>query len=270
MIPQFANKEDLFNWFRENKHLVMQARKSQMKYADAVTFIDYPENIARGSANKEAGVIETIPATGKLVARCVINTTNILDSHSDVHIPGIWNKSLKETKLIYHLQEHQMKFDKVITDEVKAIAKNISWKALGFDYEGNTQALVFDSTIGDRNPYMKDQYLKGFVKNHSVGMRYVQQIFCVNSDAKWWVEEKENWDKYISQVVNKEAAENQGWFYAITEAKVIEGSAVLIGSNRATPTMSISEAAKGTSTIIEPPIGTQKPDLNKIFTQIKF
>lgn len=270
MIPQFATKDELFNWFRENKHLVMQARKSQMKYADAVTFIDYPENIARDAATKEAGVIETIPTTGKLVARCVINTTNILDSHGDVHIPGIWNKSLKETKLIYHLQEHQMKFDKVITDEVKAIAKTISWKALGYDYEGNTQALVFDSTIGDRNPYMKSQYELGHVKNHSVGMIYVKQHFCINSDSKWWSDEKENWDKYISQVVNKEAAEDQGYFYAVTEAKVIEGSAVLIGSNRATPTMSINEVGKSTSPIIEPLSSTQKPDLNKIFKQIKF
>lgn len=268
MIPQFATKEDLFNWLRENKHLLLQARKSQIKYADAVTYIEKVDTTKVG-AEKEVGVVETL-STGSIVARCVMNTTNILDSHRDVHIPNLWNKSLKETKLIYHLQEHQMKFDKVITDEVKATAKSMTWKSLGWDYEGSTQALLFDSTIGDRNEYMKEQYLKGFVKNHSVGMMYVSQHFCVNSDAKWWIEEKENWDKYIDQIVNKEDAEKEGYFFAVTEAKLIEGSAVLIGSNRATPTISISEAAKGTSAIIEPPSGTQKPDLNKIFTQIKF
>jgi len=263
MIPQFANKEDLFNWFRENKHLEMAARKSQMKLADAVTFIVGPEQSERAAAEKDAGVIETMPS-GVLVARCIINTTNILDSHSDVHIPGIWKKSLQETKLIYHLQEHKMQFDKVITDEVKAFTKSMSWKSLAFDYEGSTQALVFDSTIGTRNEYMKAQYEAGYVKNHSVGMIYVQQHFCINSDSKWWIDEKANWDKYIDQVVNKTEAEDRGYFYAITEAKVIEGSAVLIGSNRATPTISITGAGKTTpDDIPEPPAGTQK-DYSKV------
>lgn len=268
MIPQFGNKEDLFNWFRENKHLVMQARKSQMKLADAVTYIAPPEQQARAAADKDAGVIES-NTTGILVARCIINTTNIMDSHSDVHIPGIWKKSLQETKLIYHLQEHKMQFDKVITDEVNAYTKMMTWKALGSNYEGSTQALVFDSTIGSRNEYMRGQYELGYVKNHSVGMIYVQQHFCMNSDSKWWVDEKANYDKYIDQVVNKDQVENQGYFYAITEAKVIEGSAVLIGSNRATPTISIAEAGKATSDNIEPAKATQT-DVNKIIHNIKF
>ncbi|KKK49589.1 hypothetical protein LCGC14_3133520, partial [marine sediment metagenome] len=42
------------------------------------------------------------------------------------------------------------------------------WSELGFDFEGQTQALVFESTIKkERNEFMFKQYAKGFVKNHS-------------------------------------------------------------------------------------------------------
>ena len=67
----------------------------------------------------------------------------------------------------------------------------------------------------------------------------------MNSDSKYDKEEKANWDKYIDQVVNRKDAEAQGYFWAVTEAKVIEGSAVPLGSNYATPVISIAgEEAK--------------------------
>lgn len=254
MIPQFANKQDLFNWLRENKNLLLHSKKSAIKYADAVTYTEPLGAIVKDAAEKTAGIVETFD-TGNIVVRSVINTTNLLDSHGDVHIPGLWKKSLSEAKMFYLLQEHKMQFDKVITDEVKAFTKSVTWKSLGWDYEGSTQALMFDSTIGDRNEYMKDQYTKGYVKNHSVGMRYVDMFLCVNSEDKWWKEEKENYDKYIQQVANKEA--DNGWFWAVTTAKVIEGSAVLIGSNQATPTISITGADKITPETIEPVQATQ-------------
>jgi hypothetical protein len=44
------------------------------------------------------------------------------------------------------------------------------WKDLGFDFEGNTEALVFNVEIDkDRNDFMFNQYAKGYVKEHSVG-----------------------------------------------------------------------------------------------------
>ena len=53
-------------------------------------------------------------------------------------------------------------------------------------------------------------------------------------------EYKDNYDKYISHVANKEQIQG-GVFYAVTEAKLIEGSAVLLGSNPITPTLEIEE-----------------------------
>lgn len=272
MIPQFATKEDVLNFIQNemngDKSRFLKLKKSVIKHADSIGYNysgqPHDETVKELGASNETDV-------NTLHVKVVVNTTNILDSHGDVHVPGLWAKSLKENKNILHLQEHKQSFDMLISDEVTATAKNYTWKSLGFDYEGSTQALVFDSVVkAEDNAYMFDKYRKGKVKNHSVGMQYVKVLFAVNSTDKYWQEEKEIYDTYIDQIVNKDLAIERGHFFVVKEAKAIEGSAVLIGSNRATPTISISEAAKGTSSIIEPPIDTQKPDLNKIFTQIKF
>lgn len=240
MIPDFTNKADLFRWLKTNKHLLITEKKSQIKHADPVMF----QNITISAS----GAIEKAAANPELLnldefnVKVVINTTNIRDSHKDVHIPGLWNKSLKETKVMYLLQEHRMQFDKIISDRVIPMAKTMTWKELGFDWAGNTEALIFDCTIEkERNPYMCEQYAKARVKNHSVGMQYVKIELAMNSDAKYDVEEKAVWDKYINLIINKDEVEEDGYFFAVTEAKAIEGSAVPMGSNFATPTISIGE-----------------------------
>lgn len=231
---------DIFKHLKDNKAALIAEKKFKVKQADSISY-NVPLANTKGEAIKSDitdsnADIETIKAT------VVINTTNILDSHGDVHLPNIWKKSLSELKKVYLLQEHQMKFDKIITDKVKAYTKNIAWSELGFpEFKGNTQALIFESDIdSDRNEYMFEQYLKGYVNNHSIGMQYVNLFLCINSDEKYYREEKENWDKYIIEVVNSEKAIEQGYFWAVTEAKIIEGSAVPIGSNYATPTMSVN------------------------------
>jgi hypothetical protein len=100
----------------------------------------------------------------------------------------------------------------------------------------------------DRNPFMFEQYAKGFVKNHSVGMRYVKLELALNSESKWDVDEKEVWDKYIDEIANKEDAEAQGYFWAVHEAKIVEGSAVPVGSNKFTPTLNIETKGAVTDT----------------------
>jgi hypothetical protein len=246
---RFKSKEDIFRFLKENKSQLISEKKFEMKRADAVFHAVHPVN-EKGEAEKaDPDNAQSLLLKDSITVRAVINTTKLLDSHEDVHIDGLWKKSIKELKSVYHLQEHQMKFDHVISDEVKASTKKMSWKELGVDLAGDTEALLFDSRIEkSRNPFMFDQYARGYVKNHSVGMRYVQLFLCINSEEKYYIEEKANWDKYITEVANKEDAEENGYFWAVTEAKVIEGSAVLRGSNWATPVQSVKET--------EPPAGT--------------
>lgn len=254
---------DIFKHLKDNKEALIAEKKFKVKQADAVSY-NVPLLNNRNTASK-SDVTDANADIETIKAQVVINTTNILDSHGDVHIPGIWNKSLKELKRVYLLQEHQMQFDKIITDVVKPSVKTISWSDLGFpEFKGSTQALIFDCEINsDRNEYMFEQYLKGYVNNHSVGMQYVNLFLCINSDELYYKEERANWDKYISEVVNSDKAIEQGYFWAVTEAKIVEGSAVPIGSNYATPTISVNitqniEADNITSSKNEPLNNTQE------------
>lgn len=253
-LPEFSDKSELFAWLRINKRLLINEKKSENKFSDPVAF----HSFTVGSAGKieKAQSPPDVMNLDEFNVKVVINTTNFLDTCGDVHIPGLWKKSLSESKDIYLLQEHQMKFDHVISDRVIPMTKTVTWKELGFDFEGNTEALIFDSMIEKaRNPYMAEQYAKGRVKNHSVGMRYEKIELCINSEYKVDEVEKAFWDKYYPMVANKERADSHGYFFAVTEAKVIEGSAVVMGANVATPTISIGVKALDTAgnTVPEPP-----------------
>lgn len=250
----FQNKEELFKALRENKETLIAQKKMITKEADAIVFTPEVFN-AKGDSFKAENVDAT--TINKLQLKLVINTTNVMDSHSDVHLKSIWKKCLNEKKNFYLLQEHQMKFDHIISEDVNASVKTMNWNELGQNYKGNTEALIFDATIDKRNEYMFNQYAKGYVKNHSVGMRYVKIDLAINSDSKWDIEEKEIWDKYIDQIANKEEAEEKGYFWAVSEAKIIEGSAVPIGSNTITPTLSVE------SKNIEPSEDTQQKEAEK-------
>lgn len=265
-IPNYETKKELFAFLVANKDTLTTQKKSVIKLADGIGHTTLSTEKDFRKANKSEST--EIAQVESFRVKAVINTTNILDSHGDVHIPGLWNKSLKENKRIMHIQEHQSSsFDKIIAsgEDLKASVESISWKDLGYNALGNTQALVFDSNVKEsRNKYMFDQYKQGFVNNHSVGMRYVKMELAVNDEE--YEKEKNFYDKYIEQVINRKDAEDLGYFWVVTEAKVIEGSAVPMGSNPITPTINIKEpsilsmidkmgtqakAAEGTFSIID-------------------
>lgn len=138
-----------------------------------------------------------------------------------------------------HLQEHSMEFESIIADgdQLKAYTKTYKWSELGFPYKGTTEALVFESDILKiRNEYMFNQYANGWVRNHSVGMYYVKMDFAINDED--YPNEFQAWEKYYPQIANPETADERGYFWYVLEAKLVEGSAVPIGSNTATPTIS--------------------------------
>lgn len=259
---KFNTKSDLIEFLVKNKASIMTQKKAEVKHADCVSFV--PLIVHEKNSSQKANDPIDIGSLDLLKVVVIINTTNILDGHSDVHIPNLWKKSLKENKMIMHLQEHAMTFDKIISDatNLKAFTRDFNWSELGVSFEGKTQALVFESSIErKRNEFMFMQYANGYVKNHSVGMRYVQMVFCVNDDN--FGAEFEAWEKYFPMVANQEAAEEKGFFWAIKEAKVIEGSAVPLGSNSVTPTLDNNakeEPSEDTPNKIEPPEGTQEDE----------
>jgi hypothetical protein len=266
---EFSSKKELFDFLIQNKNTLIAQKRSTIKTVDCSVAISPTIVREKDIASKALGEDMEDEMMDKLKVVVIINTTNFMDSHCDVHLPGIWNKSLKENKMIMHLQEHEREFEYVISDgkDLKAYTKTFSWAELGYNYEGNTEALVFESTIlKKRNEFMFTQYLNGWVKNHSVGMLYIKMDIAVND--KEYLNEYAAWEKYYPMIANKEVADEKGHFWYVLEAKCIEGSAVVLGSNIATPTISVEikeEPDESTQKDIEPSlVDTRNEFINDI------
>lgn len=256
-LPHLPKKE-LLEYLVKNKAAIMAQKSASIKYADAVSSVAFYSGLSKADSAVKAEEIMT-EAT-KLVVKAVINTTKLFDSHGDVHIDGLWNKSLKESKAKFLVKEHKFSFDGIISDQVKASVETMSWKDLGFNYKGDTQALLYESTIvKEESPDMFKRYATGKVNQHSVGMRYIKYALAIGDPR--YKEEYKVWEKYYEDVANKDDIEEYGYFYAVTEAKDIEGSAVVKGSNFATPTISVeAKTAAGTAT------AENEPTEPKLFT----
>lgn len=244
---KFETKKELFRFLVENKETLIAQKKAVKKEADCPVIVapTIVVNPVKKKANKADGSTEDVmPGKESLKVVCVVNTTNFLDGHNDLHLPGIWNKTLKENKMLMHLQEHEMEFEKIIADgeQLKAYTKNYTWSELGYPYAGSTEALIFESDIlRKRNEYMFEQYANGWVRSHSVGMLYSKMAMAINDED--YPNEYDAWNKYYPQIANPEVADERGYFWYVTEAKLIEGSAVPLGSNTATPTLEAKSAS---------------------------
>lgn len=267
-IPSFADKQSEINWRIKNHDLIILHKRNEFKHSDTITCKAL--SVEKTEANKADSPGSSTVTTDAIFAKLAINTTNIIDSHMDCHMPGLWTKSLKESGVLYLLQEHKMDFAHIISDSVndqlKGKTDSYSWKELGFSFPGKTEALIFETTIKEsRNGFMFDQYKSGYVLNHSVGMRYMKIYFCLDPDYNAdpsYAAYHDNWEKYYPDVVNKNVADDRGYFYAVTEAKVIEGSAVVRGSNYATPVLSIENKT-------EPDRSTQEKEAAARTSQVK-
>jgi len=178
--------------------------------------------------------------------------------------------------MIMHLRQHNMDFEYIIANgkDLKVYTQQFSWMQLGYPYQGFTQALVFESVVRKaRNKYMFEQYAAGYVENHSAGMQYVTMVLCVDEpDDEYYGAEYEAWEKYFPLVANADAAKESGYFWAIKEAKIIEGSAVPIGSNWITPTLenNMEKAEPGNHSVAEPSlVDTQKQILSYLSKNFK-
>ena len=255
-IPEFADRLKLFDWLVTNKSMLIAQKKSVVKHADA-----YSGNVSYILDDDKTTITkaEELPKTvSKIKVRSVINTTKLFDSYQDVHIDQMWNKSIKETKDNYLVKQHEFNFDGIISDNVKVFTKQVPWHELEYNYEGTTQALIYDSIIDrdempDNTKSMFEKYRKGKVKQHSVGMRYQELFFAVNDER--YKEEFEVWEKYFEVIANKQDALDNGYFWAVTQGKNIEGSAVVKGANFATPTLHVEDKTEPGKTIPKPEPG---------------
>lgn len=237
---EFEDKEAMFLELSKNESKIVELKKATIKESDSVsTFFELKESVEKSLSFVKDGFVYP-----------VINTTNFLDSHGDVHFPSIWNKSLKDkAKKIFYVLEHKLSIDNVIAfpNDVNAFAKMVSWKDLGFDFEGETQALIYEIHKDKiKIARIKELLEEKTAFENSVRMRYITMNLAVNSKSPDLAKNKALWDERIEKIANKKTAEEQGYFWAIDEASIEkEGSLCLFGSNSATPI--IYEAAASTS-----------------------
>lgn len=243
----FATKEELFAELRSNVDKIIAVKtsevyKSHEKGYDIGGFLlkNADTTVKVGPQMKEGYVYP------------IINTTLYLDSHDDLHLNGIWDRSAKEQQgKLFYVTDHEIKVTSIIAwpADVSVMVKSIPWSFVGKDYPGNTEGLIFEIS--------KDKIVHGAAKGiieekrpvqNSVRMQYVKINLALNSDAKENIDYKMCWDKHIDTIANKDVAEQRGYFFAVEEAKIIkEGSMVVFGSNDATSIRQKEEAGTTTS-----------------------
>jgi len=212
-----------------NKEELIKLKKAEIK-----TVKGGLSSITKSTTNEIKG---TFKNNENSLERTIIGNTYLwMDSHDDVHAKGCFAKSIKESKGIFHLHDHEFKITSKVGEPKSVYENQIAWKDLGINKSGTTEALFMDTEIfKDYNSQIYNEYKSNRINQHSVGMQYVKIDLAVN-DESYDVEYKV-WQDNIDSLGNKERATENGYFWLVREAKLIEISAVLAGSNELTPTL---------------------------------
>jgi hypothetical protein len=254
----FATKKEEIDYLVKHNKEIIEFKKAVVKHTTPTTTDKESCSTVKAlSTSKEHD-------TDNVIKRTVIgNTYNWLDSHGDVHLDGTFGKSISERQnKIWHLHDHEQKITAKVGVPSKIYEETVQWSDLGIKKAGTTTALMMDSDIRkDYNNLIFQEYKDGNIDQHSVGMYYVKIDFAVNDkDHK---AEFKTWNDNIDKIGNREKAEELGYFYAVKEAKLVEISAVLQGSNELTPTIEAKDIEPEQSTQAnEPEQSTQKINNN--------
>ncbi|MEI2271822.1 hypothetical protein OHD16_06675 [Sphingobacterium sp. ML3W] len=266
---EFGTKKEMFKALKEQKEHIVALKKAAIKFTDPIGYA-----IRESISTKEDNGVKTV-GIGDYVFP-VINTTNFLDSHSDVHIDGIWDVSIKDQKgKIYYIINHDLELGKVIAfpGNVEAYVKTLEWSELGQPYSGKTQALIFKTKLTESaNKDALNAIVNREPLENSVRMRYISMTLCIDDSSDEFKQEYENFYKYLAIIANKDKALEQGYFWAITEAAIHkEGSAVLFGSNEATPILYTDPSDDSQENKIDPPLSSQKVEAKEsVKASLKF
>lgn len=232
-ILNFNTKKELIDFVKTNKSDLIEFKKSQTKFTNP-----FGSSLFEQKTNKaiNTGYIDDVDS-GVIKRTIIGNTYNYMDSHFDVHLKGIFSKSISERKdKIWHLHDHIHQVTAKVGKFSDVYEKEIDWADLGINKMGTTMALMADSNISKQmNPTIFNEYLKGEIDQHSVGMVYVKIELAIDDDSD--SEGFGNWNKYLPILGNPQKAIDAGFFFVVKEAKLIEISAVLEGSNDLTPTL---------------------------------
>jgi hypothetical protein len=214
----------------------LELKKSALKQSDP--FMVSRETQKTYADKKLKPIYENNEEAGTLKRTIIANTYFWLDSHDDVHLPGIFARSIDHKGLrIPHLHDHIFQLDAKVGKALEISEKDLSWRELGQGKTGLTQGLVLVSEIRKSyNEKIFNEYLNDEVNQHSVSMRYISLSLAVNNEEDF-PEPFKVWQEVYPNLGNKAKADENGFFFAVKEAELSEISAVLAGSNELTPTL---------------------------------
>lgn len=271
MQKTFKTQSDLFRYLVEEKELIFSQKKSIDKRAEGALSLVVPtEEPLIDFTNKALKPLyENDKEAGILKRTIVANTYWWMDSHSDVHLgrredseKAIFTDSIKNrAHKIYPIDQHRWDLDGRMGKTIALYEAPISWRALGVGRTGMTEALFAEAEISrEKNERRYKDYLNDEIDQHSVGMRYLNFELAVNDENKY-PKEYAVYQKYIGKIGNKQVAEKQGFFFAVSEAMLKEYSAVIGGSNELTPTLGVSQPSSDTGK--EEPSSDTQPKKSK-------
>ena len=232
---EFTDKNEMFKALKSNKEYIISVKRSQIL-----------KSFEKGlGVNAKSIDVSKLDLTNKGILKdsnyyyIAVNTTKVLDSHGDLHVDGIWNKTVKDQQgKNYLVTDHKMELSNVVAkkENIEMLLAEIPFSSIGKSYSGNTQALIYKVAKADIiNPLAKDWLDSGSDIEASVRMQYVNLDLAMNSEAKGDEAEFKNYNEYIDTIANKDDFDSIDYFWIVKEAKNIgESSLVLNGSNSAT------------------------------------
>lgn len=244
---EFATKEDLFAHLRVNADSLIDLKKADIQKSceKGLTVSCKSLDLKKFESQLKAIKIEDG------FYYIAVNTTWVLDSHDDLHVDGIWGKSVKEQQgNVYLVADHDLCIDSVVVrkEHIQMFTAKLPFAMLGYDYSGDTEALIYkipkDKIIHDK---VKQWLDSGDAIEASVRMQYVVIEFAMDSNAPEDAPAKARYDSYIGKIANKDDFEYIPYFFIIKEAKNIrESSLVIFGSNPVTGNIEDIEPTKVT------------------------
>ena len=210
---------------------------------DAVTTKSKPVLVRKAASTENVD-------PNKLDVTIVGNTCLWCDSHMDVLAPGAFDETIKQRGTsIAHLRDHVHSLTAKVGKTLKVYTEDLLVADFGIESDvEKAQALLMDSqVIKDWDKKIFQLYSDEAINQHSIGLQYVRLELAVNDEA--YPEEFAIWEKAFPQVINKDKVLDRGYFWWVTEVKVFEISAVLMGSNELTPTLSTESKDSPTPSI---------------------
>jgi hypothetical protein len=261
---KFQNKSELIKALKANKELLISEKKAQIikSCERGVTVCADQKKI-----NKALEQTKTFSVDSNYYY-FVVNSSNILDSHNDMHIEGNWEKSVKEQQgKLYLVFDHTLKRTEIVAmkEDIEVFTATIPFSAIGKSYEGNTYCLIYkikkDKIYNEEARKMLEA---GYSFEMSVRMQYMDIDLAYDSEAKEDAKEKANFDKYYPQIANKDELEEIYYFWIVKQARnVKESSFVMFGSNPATGEMNTEAVTDTSAKTAEPSDDTQAKELLK-------